>query len=35
MKTAFVGGSNPDGWEMTVSANGPLGGVVHKSNAGP
>jgi hypothetical protein len=35
MKMAFVDGSNPDGWEMSVSANGTLDGVVHKSNGGP
>jgi hypothetical protein len=34
MKMGFVDGSNPDGWGMSVSANGTLGGVVHKSNGG-
>lgn len=30
-KMGFVGGSNPDGWGMSVSANGTLGAVIHKS----
>jgi hypothetical protein len=33
-KMGFVGGSNPDGWGMSVSGNGTLGGVIHKSNGG-
>lgn len=33
-KMGWIGGSNPDGWGMSVSANGTLGGVVHKSNGG-
>jgi hypothetical protein len=33
-KMGWVGGSNPDGWGMSVSANGTLGAVVHKSNVG-
>src|SRR5207249_4101593 len=30
-KMGFVGGSNPDGWGLSVSANGTLGAVIHKS----
>src|SRR5439155_14112532 len=30
----FVGGSNPDGWGMSVSANGTVGAVLHKSFVG-
>lgn len=30
-KMGFVGGSNPDGWGMSVSRNGTLGAVIHKS----
>src|SRR6059036_1974339 len=30
-KMGFVGGSNPDGWGMSVPANGTLGAVLHKS----
>ena len=33
-KMGFVGGSNPDGWGMSVSANGTLGAVLHKSGVG-
>ncbi len=33
-KMGFVGGSNPDGWGMSVSANGTLGAVIHKSGGG-
>src|SRR5262245_40867636 len=33
-KMGFVGGSNPDGWGMSVSANGTVGAVIHKSNGG-
>src|SRR5207249_1879667 len=30
-KMGFVGGSNPDAWGVSVSANGTLGAVLHKS----
>ncbi|HXJ43397.1 MAG TPA: LamG domain-containing protein, partial [Bryobacteraceae bacterium] len=30
-KMGFVGGSNPDGWGLSVSANGTVGAVLHKS----
>ena len=33
-KMGFVGGSNPDGWGVSVSANGTVGAVLHKSGAG-
>jgi len=33
-KMGFVGGANPDGWGMTVSANGTVGAVLHKSGGG-
>jgi concanavalin A-like lectin/glucanase superfamily protein len=33
-KMGWIGGSNPDGWGMSVSANGTLGAVLHKSNVG-
>src|SRR6267143_2689272 len=33
-KMGFVGGANPDGWGMSVSANGNVGAVIHKSNGG-
>jgi hypothetical protein len=33
-KMGYVGGSNPDGWGMSISANGTLGAVLHKSNIG-
>lgn len=33
-KMGYVGGSNPDGWGMSISANGTLGAVLHKSNVG-
>jgi hypothetical protein len=33
-KMGFVGGANPDGWGMSVSANGTVGAVLHKSGAG-
>ncbi len=33
-KMGFVGGANPDGWGMSVSANGTLGAVLHKSGVG-
>ena len=31
-KMGFIGGSNPDGWGMSVSANGTVGAVLHKSS---
>jgi len=33
-KMGYVGGTNPDAWGMSISANGTLGGVLHKSNVG-
>ena len=30
-KMGFVGGSNPDGWGLSVSGNGTVGAVLHKS----
>jgi Concanavalin A-like lectin/glucanases superfamily len=33
-KMGWIGGNNPDGWGMSVSANGTLGAVLHKSNVG-
>src|SRR5438270_4978402 len=33
-KMGWIGGSNPDGWGMSVSGNGTLGAALHKSNAG-
>ncbi len=33
-KMGFVGGSNPDGWGMSVSGNGTVGAVLHKSGVG-
>ena len=33
-KMGFVGGSNPDGWGLSISGNGTVGAVVHKSNGG-
>jgi hypothetical protein len=33
-KMAYVGGPNPDGWGLSISANGTLGAVLHKSNVG-
>ncbi len=33
-KMGFVGGTNPDGWGMSVSANGTMGAVLHKPGAG-
>ena len=33
-KMGFVGGSNPDGWGVSVSQNGTVGAVIHKSNGG-
>ncbi|HEY5913801.1 MAG TPA: LamG-like jellyroll fold domain-containing protein [Verrucomicrobiae bacterium] len=33
-KMGWIGGSNPDGWGMSVSGNGTLGAALHKSNVG-
>jgi hypothetical protein len=33
-KMGFVGGANPDGWGLSVSGNGTVGAVLHKSGAG-
>lgn len=33
-KMGFVGGANPDGWGMSVSGNGTVGAVLHKSGVG-
>lgn len=33
-KMGFVGGTNADGWGMSVSANGTVGAVLHKSGEG-
>jgi hypothetical protein len=33
-KMGWVGGGNPDGWGLSVSGNGTVGAVVHKSNVG-
>ena len=33
-KMGFVGGANPDGWGLSISANGTVGAVLHKSNVG-
>ncbi len=33
-KMAYVGGSNPDAWGLSISGNGTVGAVLHKSNAG-
>src|SRR5437867_3555768 len=33
-KMGFVGGANPDGWGMSVSANGTVGAVIHRSGGG-
>jgi hypothetical protein len=33
-KMGFIGGANPDGWGMSISGNGTLGGVIHKANVG-
>src|SRR4051812_28480174 len=30
-KMGFIGGSNPDGWGLSVSGNGTVGAVLHKS----
>jgi hypothetical protein len=31
-KMGYVGGSNPDGWGLSISGNGTVGAVLHKSN---
>ena len=33
-KMGFIGGSNPDGWGLSVCPNGTVGAVIHKSNVG-
>jgi hypothetical protein len=33
-KMGYVGGSNPDAWGLSVSGNGTVGAVLHKSNVG-
>jgi hypothetical protein len=33
-KMGYVGGSNPDGWGLSVCPNGTVGAVLHKSNVG-
>jgi Concanavalin A-like lectin/glucanases superfamily len=33
-KMAFVGGAQPDGWGLSISGNGTVGAVLHKSNVG-
>lgn len=33
-KMGFVGGANPDGWGLSVSGNGTVGAVLHKSGGG-
>ncbi len=33
-KMGFVGGANPDGWGMSISPNGTVGAVLHKSSVG-
>jgi hypothetical protein len=33
-KMGYIGGSNPDGWGLSISGNGTVGAVLHKSNAG-
>ena len=33
-KMGFIGGANPDGWGMSVSGNGTVGAVLHKSGGG-
>src|SRR5882757_4122308 len=33
-KMGFIGGSNPDGWGLSISGNGTVGAVLHKSNIG-
>jgi hypothetical protein len=31
-KMGYIGGSNPDGWGLSISGNGTVGAVLHKSN---
>lgn len=33
-KMGFIGGSNPDGWGISISANGTVGAAIHKPGAG-
>lgn len=33
-KMGFVGGANPDGWGLSVSGNGTVGALLHKSGGG-
>ena len=33
-KMGFIGGSNPDGWGLSVCPNGTVGAIIHKSNVG-
>jgi len=33
-KMGFIGGANPDGWGVSISGNGTVGGVIHKANVG-
>ena len=33
-KMGFVGGGQPDGWGLSISGNGTVGAVLHKSNVG-
>jgi hypothetical protein len=33
-KMGWIGGSHPDGWGMSISGNGTMGAVIHKSNGG-
>jgi hypothetical protein len=33
-KMGFIGGANPDGWGLSVSGNGAVGAVLHKSGGG-
>lgn len=33
-KMGFIGGANPDGWGLSVSGNGTVGAVLHKSGGG-
>jgi hypothetical protein len=33
-KMGFVGGAHPDGWGLSISGNGTVGAVLHKSNVG-
>lgn len=33
-KMSYVGGSNPDGWGLSIAGNGTVGAVLHKANTG-